>query len=122
MCGPNFKPFMSLVFPLNLTGSIPRHRQGSPESHWKGPYIILLTTPTTIKVNGVATWIHYTYARPADLFTLRYNYHSEGWDASRDRDNSLKLWSGTTGEHNHSVNLDRMGDGDQQQPPHPPWR
>ncbi|EHB13885.1 Gag polyprotein, partial [Heterocephalus glaber] len=36
------------------------------EPRWKGPYVIVLTTPTTLKADEIASWIHYTHARPAD--------------------------------------------------------
>jgi len=32
---------------------------------WKGPYIIL-TTPTAVKVAGIAPWIHHTRVKRAD--------------------------------------------------------
>ncbi|EHB03078.1 Gag polyprotein, partial [Heterocephalus glaber] len=38
-----------------------RHRQENLEPHWKGPYVIILTTPTALKVSGIATWVHYTH-------------------------------------------------------------
>ena len=40
---------------------------------WKGPYTVVLTTPTTIKVAGIAPWIHHTRAKKA--------YHAEPEDA-----------------------------------------
>ena len=46
---------------------------------WKGPYIIL-TTPTAVKVAGIAPWIHHTRVKRA--------YHADPenteWTAQRD--------------------------------------
>jgi hypothetical protein len=38
------------------------------EHRWKGPYVIILTVPTRLKVDGIAMWIHHTHASIVDLF------------------------------------------------------
>lgn len=48
-----------------------RFHQDGLEPRWKGPYIILLNTPTAIKVDGITTWMHYTHARPANPFSTK---------------------------------------------------
>ncbi|EHB13172.1 Gag polyprotein, partial [Heterocephalus glaber] len=69
---------------------VQRYRQGNLEPCWKGPYVIVLTTPTALKVDGIASWIHYTHARPADPQAVLEDFFPS-WQVFKDRDNPLKL-------------------------------
>ena len=66
------------------------HRQETLEPRWKGPVLVVLTTPTALKVDGIATWVHYTHVWPADLFALREEFLPQ-WKAKLDKTNPLKL-------------------------------
>ena len=63
------------------------HQTKNLEPRWKGPYIVLLTTPTALKVDDIAAWIHASHvkpARPTDSAT------ASEWTAHRTQ-NPLKI-------------------------------
>ena len=44
---------------------VKRHQSKVLEPRWKGPYVVLLTTPTAVKVDGIGPWVHCNHARQA---------------------------------------------------------
>jgi hypothetical protein len=35
--------------------------------HWKGPFVVILSTPTTVKVVEIAPWIHHNWVKPVGV-------------------------------------------------------
>ena len=40
-------------------------KQDSLAPHWKGPYTVVLTSPTAVKVAGVTPWTHHMRVKRA---------------------------------------------------------
>lgn len=45
--------------------------------------MVVLTTPTTLKVDGIVSWVHWSHTHLSDSFALQENYCSETWEASK---------------------------------------
>jgi hypothetical protein len=44
---------------------VKRHRACTLEERWKGPYMVILVTPTALKVDSVGPWVHHSHVRQA---------------------------------------------------------
>ena len=66
------------VYEGQSKGTIPSHDMGpgdwvwvkrqqskTLEPRWKGPYVVLLTTPTALKVDRIGPWVHCNHVRRA---------------------------------------------------------
>ncbi|XP_073885528.1 uncharacterized protein [Macaca fascicularis] len=82
---------------------VKRHRQETLQPRWKGPLQVLLTTPTALKVEGIASWIHYTHVKPVDPASdlLGQSGAPVTWTVDKAKNNPLKL---TLRRHPHSRN------------------
>lgn len=69
---------------------VKRHHRETLELRWKGPCIVVLTTPTTLKVDSIATWVHHTHVWQADPSTVQEDFITQ-WTVSRDQRDLLKL-------------------------------
>ncbi|XP_054537534.1 uncharacterized protein LOC129143603 [Pan troglodytes] len=77
-------PQTSHPFQVGDSVYVRRHRSQGLEPRWKGPYIVLLTTPTAVKVDGVAAWIHASHVKAAPEVSGPVS--PEKWRLHRSRD------------------------------------
>ena len=63
-CADNPVPFPH-PFKIGDMVLVRRHQTNTLEPHWKGPYTVLLTTPTALKVDRIAAWIHASHVKAA---------------------------------------------------------
>ncbi|XP_048200257.1 LOW QUALITY PROTEIN: protein NYNRIN-like [Perognathus longimembris pacificus] len=59
------RPVVPHQFQIGDSVWVRRHQTKNLEPRWKGPYTVLLTTPTALKVDGIAAWIHASHVKPA---------------------------------------------------------
>ena len=81
------QPVVPHQFQIGDSVWVRRHQTKNLEPRWKGPYTVLLTTPTALKVDGIAAWVHASHAKPAHLDT---ETGPETWRVQRTQ-NPLKI-------------------------------
>ncbi|VFV28800.1 Hypothetical predicted protein [Lynx pardinus] len=69
---------------------IKRHHRETLEPRWKGPYFMVLTTPTTLKVDSIATCVHHTHVQLVDPSSIQKDFITQ-WAINRDQHNPLKV-------------------------------
>lgn len=55
--------------------------------------MVILTTPTTLKVDGIASWIHHTHAKLTEPLSdiVLPALDDSAWRVDRSKDNPLKI-------------------------------
>ena len=68
---------------------VKRHQTKALEPKWKGPYVVLLTTPPALKVDGIGPWVHCNHVRPAA--SAEQEDAKKKWEAFLHPSNPLRL-------------------------------
>lgn len=68
---------------------VKRRNAETLEPRWKGPYAVVLVTPTAVKVDGIAPWLHHSHVRRAS--GPEAEAAEQEWTVSRNQENPLKL-------------------------------
>ena len=69
---------------------VKRHQVRTLEPRWKGPYVVLFTTPTALKVDGITPWVHHTHVQKI-LPHKNPGVHEEEWKVQPHPVNPLKI-------------------------------
>ena len=65
-------PKTSQQFQIRDSIYVHDHHAQTLKPHWKGPYLVLLTITTAVKVQGIATWIHASHVKSAHQEDTRH--------------------------------------------------
>lgn len=84
------QPRVPHPFQVGDTVWVRRHQTKSLEPRWKGPYTVLLTTPTALKVDGIPAWIHAAHVKSANPLHGKPDSPGPAWKLQRTQ-NPLKL-------------------------------
>jgi transposase InsO family protein len=84
------KPTVPHPFQIGDTVWVRRHQTKNLEPRWKGPYTVLLTTPTALKVDGIAAWVHTSHVKAAHHPKEKEPTGTSTWRVQRTQ-NPLKI-------------------------------